>query len=654
MAIWPVSVRIAAGEREGGEKKKKKKIEKSTRQLFFYFFGFVFCEAQPMAKTKKQEEGKAAAAPAPDAGQATAVQADTPAAPADATVAVPAASAAPTAPATAAAAAEPAPAAGGGWGTMLFRLALFYFVYTTFINPAQRNGAAMPPSSDVALGETAGSQEPGAGGAVNTVRHAHRNLWSPLTPHSLTVYMSTEPILRWAGVKALAAGSSSGGGEGEGEGNGSKGGVVARGRERWESDAREGPVFRPLNAYTAWHEEALSYGVEPLCTRAKNVTLSVETTEGSGLDMNLVLRGNASLYAHVMLVRSGTDGSPLSPRYRPESVVYAVHSMTRFLPRPKRVDRVNLLSGEAEAVDKLADVEDHRSDEWIPFFNPRLNVRPVADHTRYAWGSIPPQVSNKLRFDERGNYWPVLYFNEFWSMREDLIPVNDTLTSLQLEMATEPISMFKWQIFEQMTASWEVQQTSFGSTASEIDEFKRMLRDTNPYYLGLTFTVSLLHSVMEMLAFKNDVSFWSSRGKDNIRGLSVRTLGISLVMQLIILLYLLDNNTSFVVLMGSFVGVLIEAWKITRACKVSASRRFPFVHFEDRFPQSMSETKKYDQEAIRYVSYVIWPLLACYTIYSLIYSSHKRYSDGGDKKKKSLCFFFFFFCVAHEYNFYLK
>ena len=33
-------------------------------------------------------------------------------------------------------------------------------------------------------------------------------------------------------------------------------------------------------------------------------------------------------------------------------------------------------------------------------------------------------------------------------------------------------------------------------------------------------------------------------------------------MQAVIFLYLLDNNTSFVVLASSFVGLLIELWKV--------------------------------------------------------------------------------------------
>lgn len=37
----------------------------------------------------------------------------------------------------------------------------------------------------------------------------------------------------------------------------------------------------------------------------------------------------------------------------------------------------------------------------------------------------------------------------------------------------------------------------------EADSVKKMLSDTNPYLLGLTFAVSMLHMVFDFLAFKN-------------------------------------------------------------------------------------------------------------------------------------------------------
>jgi hypothetical protein len=101
-------------------------------------------------------------------------------------------------------------------------------------------------------------------------------------------------------------------------------------------------------------------------------------------------------------------------------------------------------------------------------------------------------------------------------------------------------------------------------------QFKRILLETNPYYLALTFSVSLLHTAFDMLAFKNDIGFW----KDNksMKGLSARTIVIQAACQLVVFLYLLDNreDTSYLVIFSQGLALLIEFWKITKAMNVSS------------------------------------------------------------------------------------
>mmetsp|Transcript_18043 Transcript_18043/g.12989 ORF Transcript_18043/g.12989 Transcript_18043/m.12989 type:complete len:155 (+) Transcript_18043:1441-1905(+) len=37
----------------------------------------------------------------------------------------------------------------------------------------------------------------------------------------------------------------------------------------------------------------------------------------------------------------------------------------------------------------------------------------------------------------------------------------------------------------------------------------------------------------------------------------------------------------------------------------------------------MSETKKYDEEAMTYLCYALYPIMFCYSIYSMLYNEHK-------------------------------
>jgi hypothetical protein len=148
-----------------------------------------------------------------------------------------------------------------------------------------------------------------------------------------------------------------------------------------------------------------------------------------------------------------------------------------------------------------------------------------------------------------------------------------------------------------------------------------------------------------------------------MEGLSVRTLYINFICNAIIFLYLLDNDTSWLVLVSAGIGLLIEAWKITRAVhikvlgkhfssnfssfilleqnqqlisyslvdllivffgKVVWWRKIPYLQFQDKSSYAVS-TRQYDLTAMRYLSYIFYPLVVGYAIYSLVYEQHKSW-----------------------------
>ena len=61
-----------------------------------------------------------------------------------------------------------------------------------------------------------------------------------------------------------------------------------------------------------------------------------------------------------------------------------------------------------------------------------------------------------------------------------------------------------------------------GLETLDLDEIKRIFVETEPWLLGITAIVTVLHTIFEFLAFKNDVSFWSQ--KDSMEGISVKSL----------------------------------------------------------------------------------------------------------------------------------
>merc|ERR1711904_131462 len=101
----------------------------------------------------------------------------------------------------------------------------------------------------------------------------------------------------------------------------------------------------------------------------------------------------------------------------------------------------------------------------------------------------------------------------------------------------------------QMEKTWELQENMGLSTKSQAEDLKRMVLETNPYFLGLTTVVSLLHTVFDMLAFRSDIGFWSKN--ESMKGLSARTILFNTFCQLVIFLYLLENETSNLILFSN-------------------------------------------------------------------------------------------------------
>jgi hypothetical protein len=61
-----------------------------------------------------------------------------------------------------------------------------------------------------------------------------------------------------------------------------------------------------------------------------------------------------------------------------------------------------------------------------------------------------------------------------------------------------------------------------GIKSIDLDELKRMWIETDPILLGTTMIVSCLHSIFEILAFKNDITFWNEQ--ESMEGISVKSL----------------------------------------------------------------------------------------------------------------------------------
>ncbi|XP_074321008.1 uncharacterized protein LOC141657620 [Silene latifolia] len=376
-----------------------------------------------------------------------------------------------------------------------------------------------------------------------------------------------------------------------------------------------------------WQETNIPYAVwKPESTRT--LSLMYQPSEA--------LKNNGSLYAHVYFARSGFSPDPNDPEYQPLSAFGRSHPVVKFSPKSKANKKRSLL-GDAEPTsdektlpkvteDSQDEPKEEGPAEWISYWKPNVTINLLDDFSGYSANAVPPNVAPYLNVEPKtGNYFPTIYFNEFWLLRDKLIPINETVTELPLNLEVGPISMTKWQIFMQIDQSFQLHRTYGSMIDGEGDELKRVFVEGNPYLLGITMVVSMLHSVFDMLAFKNDIQFWNKN--KSMEGLSAKTVVVSFISQLIVFLYLLDNDTSWMILFSSGIGCCIEFWKIGKAMHVEVDRsgKIPRLRFKDRDSYKMNKTKEYDDMAMKYLSYVLLFLVCCSSIYSLKYERHKSW-----------------------------
>jgi hypothetical protein len=231
-----------------------------------------------------------------------------------------------------------------------------------------------------------------------------------------------------------------------------------------------------------------------------------------------------------------------------------------------------------------------------------------------------------------GYYRPIVFPNDFWSLQSNAYAVNESITTLPLSIRIEPIPMWKFNIFASLDDSMKQQASNplGGMSSGDMDEIKRMFLETNPILLGTTIIVSCLHSLFEMLAFKNDIAFWKQ--KSNSAGISVRTLIVNIFFQIVIFLYLLDNNqeTSWMVLISQGFSLVLELWKVFKALKYelvwTPGSLIPSLGQQaSKQTEEEDETAKYDAIAFKYLKWLSYPLLGGYAIYSLYYDEHKSW-----------------------------
>ncbi|KAL3285394.1 hypothetical protein HHI36_019498 [Cryptolaemus montrouzieri] len=237
--------------------------------------------------------------------------------------------------------------------------------------------------------------------------------------------------------------------------------------------------------------------------------------------------------------------------------------------------------------------------------------------------NIPVEIIQKMRLKPRNQFLPILQRDIMQMRLHDLVEVTRNMEKTDITFIYNPISYGKLRFILQIDSTLH-QFLNLGFNEKDMDEVKNIFADTNLYLLCVTISVAGVHLLLDFLSFRNEVSFWKKQ--TSMAGLSSRTVLWRAFSQSVIFLYLLNEKTSMLVLVPSGIATIIEFWKVSKALKTTISWSAG-IRFDRKNTETAAEkkTREYDEECMKYLSYVLYPLCVASAIYSLIYQPHKSW-----------------------------
>lgn len=355
------------------------------------------------------------------------------------------------------------------------------------------------------------------------------------------------------------------------------------------------------------------------------------------VDVPLRTRRNGSLYLHVVLA---LEGEPLEWRSLRRDGPTVVHTMSLTDYIVPRAEAFKLLGdsekGAAAAVQEKEKKKASTTGRPSTHIRSNVYVTLLNDLYSVSQADVPPEMAPLIRVNRNQQILPILQTDTFNTRLKDLVPVTRNTTEFTFSFHYKPVGVGKLRLMLLMEHATQALLT-IGFATKDIDEVKGIFSDTNVYLLCGTIFVSSIHMLFDFLSFKNDVAFW--RKKQSYEGLSSRTTMWRAFSQIVIFFYLLDENTSYLVLVPVGLGTLIELWKCKKILRLELSfsglvrRKLEQVDRRNGDQAGVKsgqlaeeqKTDQFDRQGMRYLSYLLYPLCICGAVYSLLYQPHRSW-----------------------------
>ncbi|EDV92310.1 cleft lip and palate transmembrane protein 1-like protein [Drosophila grimshawi] len=370
------------------------------------------------------------------------------------------------------------------------------------------------------------------------------------------------------------------------------------------------------------------------------------------LDVPLKTRRNGSLYLHVVLA---LEGEPLEWRTLRRDGPTVLHTLNLCDYMVPRAEAFNLLGDtekqsapltkKSKKAAAASSTTTTSASKPITHIRSNVYVTLLTDLFSLSQADVPPEMAQLIRVNRMQQILPILQTDSFNTRLKDLVAVRSNLTEFTFSFHYKPVGVGKLRLMLLMEHATQALLT-IGFATKDIDEVKGIFSDTNVYLLCGTIFISSVHMLFDFLSFKNDVSFW--RKKQSYEGLSTRTTVWRAFSQFVIFLYLLDEETSYLVLVPVGLGTLIELWKCKKILRLDLSfsslinRKLeevdqrngngntntntnPNANAKTKGQLAEQQTQQFDREGMRYLSYLLYPLCLGGAIYSLLYQPHRSW-----------------------------
>ncbi|XP_043195211.1 cleft lip and palate transmembrane protein 1-like protein isoform X2 [Amphibalanus amphitrite] len=261
----------------------------------------------------------------------------------------------------------------------------------------------------------------------------------------------------------------------------------------------------------------------------------------------------------------------------------------------------------------------------VPHLRSHVPLLVLAEEAGLPRKDMPADIAAMVaqRLSPEGRYLPLLRVDQLSTRVKHLTRITAAPgEQMNVTVRLEPARLGKMRLWMQFELGMTSMQ-QLGFSAKDLDEVKGIFTETNMVLLLVTMFVSAVHLLFDFLAFKNDIEFW--RRRSSFAGLSTKAVLWRAFSQVVVFLYLLDEETSYLVIVPMGIGTVIEIWKVFKAFHISIRWGLvPRLSFGARTSDEL-RTAAFDSQSMTYLSYLLYPLCAAGAVYSLLYTPHKSW-----------------------------